>query len=374
MDKSVKYVAGNFVGNFFTHQKSPFSIGEKIPDGELHNVHLYKGSLTEAVLVDSFEPEKHLNRAGMLLHNVTNIEINSNQAIENAIYDFDQLVLKNVKVDYSWEQNGKTYGILKGELVGKIKKQSKLPLSQNDGEVIPPPPVGGGAISTTPPIGGDNSSWNRYVPPIITDGSRNGGCLSSIWSILKWLLLLLLILFLLKQCQSTTDNNNQEVNYACISKVDSLEELTKNQQVQIDSLTNLIFYADSICNSNLERERLQYELDNLSSEIYFYGNDTKIREYSNDDIDNIVKILKENPNVSIEIHGYHNGSQYTTIDQDRANRIKEIFIAKGVSENLIKAIGKGQSENCPENVYEGREIDEKGWNCNMRVEIKIVKY
>jgi outer membrane protein OmpA-like peptidoglycan-associated protein len=372
MDKSVKYVAGNFIGNFFTHQKSPFSIGEKIPDGELHNVHLYKGSLTGAVLVDSFEPEKHLNRSGMLLYNVTNIEINSNQGIENAIYDFDQVVLKNVKVDYSWEQNSKTYGILKGELVGKIKRQSKLPLSKDDDGTIPPPPVGGEIVPSTPPIGGDNSSWNRYVPPIITDGSRNGGCLSSVWNILKWLLLLFLILFLLKQCQTNTDNKNSE--FDCTSITDSLAKLTIKQQTQIDSLENLIFYADSICNLKIERERLQYEIDSFSSEIYFYGNGIKIREYSNDDIDNIVRILKENPNVSIEIHGYHNGSDYTTIDVDRANRIKEIFIEKGISENLIKAIGKGQSENCPENVYEGKEIDDKGWNCNMRVEIKIVKY
>jgi outer membrane protein OmpA-like peptidoglycan-associated protein len=372
MDKSVKYVAGNFTGNFFTHQKSPLSIGETIPNSELHNVHLFKGNLTEAISIDSFKPEEHLNRAGMLLHNVTNIEIHSSQSIANAIYDFDQLVLKNVKVDYSWEQNGKTYGILKGELVGKVKKESKLPLSKDDVETIPPPPIGGGTIPTTPPVGGDNSGWNKYVPPIITDNRRNGGCLSSIWNILKWLLLLLLILFLLKQCQNNTNDKNPEVD--CITTTDSLVKLTEKQQIQIDSLKNIIFYADSVCNSNIERERLQYELDNLSSEIFFYGNGTKIREYSNDDIDNIVKILKENPNVSIEIHGYHNGPGDKTIDEERADKIKQIFIEKGISEDLIKAIGKGQSENCPEDVYEGKEIDEKGWNCNMRVEIKIVKY
>lgn len=373
MDNSVQYIAGNLTGYFYTHQKSPLSIGEKIPDSELHAVNLYKGSLTEAISVKSFKPEKHLNRAGMLLHNVTNVEIISSPGIEHAIYAFDQLVLKNVKVDSSWEHNDKTYGILKGELIGKIKTRSKLSLAKDD-ERIPPPPIGGGPDSTTPPIDGDNSGWNRFIPPIITERSQNGGCLSSIWSILKWLLLLLLILFLLKQCQSFTENKNDKIDYVCISKVDSLERLTKNQEVQIDSLTNLVFIGDSLCDSKIKRGRLQYEIDNLASKIFFFGNDTKIREYSENDIENIVRILKENPNVSIEIHGYHNGSSNTTIDDDRAKRVREIFIEKGIPANLINAIGKGQSTSCPEDVYEGKEIDDKGWNCNMRVEIKIVKY
>lgn len=373
MDNSVQYIAGNFTGYFYTHQKSPLSIGEKIPNSELHAVNLYKGSLTEAISVNSFKPEKHLNRAGMLLHNVTNVEISSSPGIAHAIYAFDQLVLKNIRVDSSWEHNDKTYGILKGELIGKIKTLSTLPIAR-DGERIPPPPIGGGPNSTTTPIDGDNSSWNKFIPPIIADRSQNGGCLSSIWSILKWLLLLLLILFLLKQCQSYTEDKNDKTDYVCISKVDSLERLTRNQEFHIDSLTNLVFIADSLCDSKLKKERLQYELDNLASEIFFFGNDIKIREYSENDIDNIVRILKENPNVSIEIHGYHNGSSNTTIDDDRANRVREIFIKKGISANSINAIGKGQSTSCPEDIYEGKEIDDKGWNCNMRVEIKIVKY
>ena len=48
MGKTLKYVSGNFVGYFYTFQKSALSIGEKIPDGGLHNVHIYKGEIGRA--------------------------------------------------------------------------------------------------------------------------------------------------------------------------------------------------------------------------------------------------------------------------------------------------------------------------------------
>jgi outer membrane protein OmpA-like peptidoglycan-associated protein len=374
--KTLKYVSGNFEGNFFTYQKSVLSVGEKIPDGGLHNVHVYKGELTEVIELEEFKPEEHLNRDGMLLHNVTNIQITpgeNSKEKEKKIYDFDQLVIKNVEVVNSWEADNKTYGILKGELVGKVKKISAVPVSHDNNSPIPPPPIGGGPIQP-PPVGGDNTGWNKYVPPIITNNG-NDGCFSSIWRILKWLLLLLLILFLLKQCVGWGENNdNDSRDTDCYVQTDSLTKVTKRQQSEIDSLKNIIFYKDSICNSNIERERLQCEIDNLSSKIYFYANSTNIREYSNNEIDAIVKILKKNPNISIEIDGFHNGAGPLTIDDERADRIKEIFIAKGIKEDLITSIGKGESTNCITDSEEGKDSNGNPWNCNMRVEINIVKF
>lgn len=277
--KSLKYVSGNFIGNFFTHQKSPLSIGEKIPDGELHNVHLYKGDLTEAISIDSFKPEEHLNREGMLLHNVTNIQIHpddiSNQ--EKKIYDFDQLVLKNVKVDHSWEQNGKTYGILKGELIGKVKKETKLPISIDDGETIPPPPDGGGPmpIIIPPPIGGDNTGWNNVAPPIITDNRRNGGCLSSFWNILKWLLLLLLILFLLKQCGSCNkkEENNEPV-IDCCKSVDSLKLMNDSLQNELIKFEEDRLILDSLQNEiEIRRKREGGKIGKITVSLIWDTND-----------------------------------------------------------------------------------------------------
>lgn len=391
MDKSVKFVSGNFIGNFFTYQKSPISIGEKIPDSELHHVHLFKGDLTEAISIDSYNPEEHLNRYGMLLHNVSNIQIHTNNSLnqEKKIYDFDQIVLKNVKVESSWEQNGKTYGILKGELVGKIKKVASVPISHDNEKPIPPPPFGGGPIQPSPPVGGDNTGWNKYVPPIITDNTRNGGCLSSIWDILKWLLLLLFILFLLKQCKSCNNDEYPIIDDVCITKIDSITKENEKNKREIDSLKNLIIYRDSLCNVNLEREKLQWEIDNLSSEIYFYGGTTKIRKYSEKQIDKIVEILNKNNQLEIEILGFHNGkdtnplyysefNETMTIDKARALTVKQMLVDKGIDGKSIAVKGMGESKIDPsdEDSMETMNIDGEifKYNTNMRVEIIIVKY
>lgn len=391
MDKSVKFVSGNFIGNFFTYQKSPISIGEKIPDSELHHVHLFKGDLTDAISIDSYNPEEHLNRDGMLLHNVSNIQIHTNDSLnqEKKIYDFDQIVLKNVKVESSWEHNGKTYGILKGELVGKIKKVASVPISRDNDKPIPPPPFGVGSIQPSPPVGGDSTGWNKYVPPIIVDSTRNGGCLTSIWDILKWLLLLLFILFLLKQCKSCNNDEYPIIDDVCNTKIDSITKENEKNKREIDSLKNLIIYRDSLCNVNLEREKLQWEIDNLSSEIYFYGGTTKIRKYSEKQIDKIVEILNKNNQLEIEILGFNNGKDSTplyyiefnetmTIDKARALTIKQMLVDKGIDGKSIAVKGMGESKIDPsdEDSMETMNIDGEifKYNANMRVEIIIVKY
>ena len=162
-------------------------------------------------------------------------------------------------------------------------------------------------------------------------------------------------------------------------------EITKKQQIQIDSLKNLIIYRDSICNSNIERERLQCEIDNLSSEIYFYKGSTKIREYSENKINKIVELLSKNTEVELEILGYYNGSppkpeyhgfdEKMTIDKARALTVKQMLVDKGIDINLITAKGMGESTVVPTSTntinVDGEEFK---WNLNMRVEIKIVKY
>jgi outer membrane protein OmpA-like peptidoglycan-associated protein len=375
MDSSLKYVSGKFSGNFYTHQKSPLSAGEKIPTGALHDVHLFQGELTDTVSIESFDPREHLNRDGMLLHNITNIQIHQKSVDSNdkKIYDFDQFVLKNVKVESSWEQNGKTYGVLNGELVGKVKKTSKYAVNDDNNQIIPPPPPNGGNSINPIPIDGGNKGWDQYIPPLIKD--NNGGCFSSIWNILKWILLFLLIMFLFKQCESCGSNSNKL--FYCETRVDSLSEENYRLKKINDSLFNIILYKDSVCNSNIERERLQCEIDNISSKIYFNGGTVDIREYSDDEINKIVDILDKNPNVFIEIQGYYNGSgspNISDLDLKRANRVKELIVNKGVSIDRITTIGLGNTKPIvDENQFYTDPFGNK-YNANMRVEIKIVKY
>lgn len=121
-------------------------------------------------------------------------------------------------------------------------------------------------------------------------------------------------------------------------------------------------------------ESIQIKLDQLSSNIFFYGDSTKIREYSEKDIDAIVNILKIYQTIRVEILGWHNGAGLTisNIDLKRSNEVKDMLASKGIDESRMIAEGKGESKIVPTDIY-GKNEHGDLYNKNMRVDIKIVK-
>ena len=125
-------------------------------------------------------------------------------------------------------------------------------------------------------------------------------------------------------------------------------------------------------------EAIQIKLDELSSNIFFYGGSTKIREYSEKDINAIVDILNRYQTIRVSIQGWHNTSTPSDrpglprIDVARANSVKDMLVSKGISTDRMTAEGKGESKIVPTDVYGKNEFGDK-YNKNMRVDIKIVK-
>ena len=126
-------------------------------------------------------------------------------------------------------------------------------------------------------------------------------------------------------------------------------------------------------------ESIQIKLDELSSNIFFYQLSTKIREYSEKDIDTIVNILNRYKTIRVSIEGWANFSKevakaqgHENLDGRRAESVKNMLIDKGLDSERITAIGKGQSTLVPE---DEQELDKGGnwFNKNMRVDIKIIK-
>lgn len=119
-------------------------------------------------------------------------------------------------------------------------------------------------------------------------------------------------------------------------------------------------------------ETIQEKIDELSSKIYFYGSSTKIREYSEDDINNIVVILNKYKTIKVSIEGWHNGHIGNHFDVRRADAVKNILVSKGIDETRITTVGRGESKIVPANSYEKNEFGDE-YNKNMRVDIKIVE-
>lgn len=376
MDNNLHYVAGDFEGYYYTLQKNPLSISEKTPTGGLHNVHLYKGELKNAKSIEFYKPEEHLNRDSLFLHNVTNVQIHPGEGTpvsEKKIYDFDQIVLKNVEVVNSWELNDKTYGILKGQLLGKVKSLSSLkpPIdpTQKDPK-IPPPPIGGDKKLTLPPppIGGGDAGWRKFIPPV-TPGNNNRGCLSWLWDLLKWIFIILLLFLLYKSCfKKNTDNS-------CCQEIESIRKQNDSLLLEIDSLENQIRMSDSMKRVIQEEDKIQDEINDISERIYFYGNSDEIRKYSKNSIQDLIGILKKYPKLNLEIQGHTNGTNpdYNGLDLRRAEKVKDLLIENGVDSDRLSTVGMGGAY--PIVTEESRERDPWGneYNANMRVEIKIRK-
>ena len=123
-------------------------------------------------------------------------------------------------------------------------------------------------------------------------------------------------------------------------------------------------------------ESIQVKLDTLSSNIFFYGGQTKIKEYSEKDIDSIVNILNTYQTIRVEILGWHNTAKLDpgseNIDLRRANAVKVMLASKGIDESRMTAEGKCESKIVPTDVYGKNEYGDL-FNKNMRVDIKIVK-
>jgi hypothetical protein len=373
MEKSLQYVSGDLEGYFYTNQKTILGHGEKTPANGLHAVHLYKGELNQVKKIDAYNPEEHLNRDGLLLNNVTNIQLhpgNESPLTEKMIYDFDQVVLKNVEVINSWELNDKTYGILKGQFVGKIKERSSAdipPIPTPTPKPNPTPTPTPIPLPTPTPTPAPTPTPTPTQPGCLGWLSSQGGCLSKFWDILKWILLLLLIALLLKLCSNMNSAFKPDQN--CQKIIDSLNREIKN-------LNEIIISKDSLCDYNLTRDTIQHELDNLSSQIFFYGNSTKIRSYSIDEIKKIVKILNEYPNLNLEIQGFINGSNPVNLNLDinRANKVKELILEEGIDEARIYTIGMGNSHPIVDENDKERDPAGNEYNKNMRVEMKIKRF
>ena len=123
-------------------------------------------------------------------------------------------------------------------------------------------------------------------------------------------------------------------------------------------------------------ETIQIKLDELSSNIFFWGGETRIKEYSEKDIDSIVNILNTYQTIRVEILGWHNTAKLDpgseNLDLRRANAVKDMLASKGISKDRMTAEGKGESKIVPTDIY-GKNEHGDLYNKNMRVDIKIIK-
>ncbi len=119
-----------------------------------------------------------------------------------------------------------------------------------------------------------------------------------------------------------------------------------------------------------EQKAVQEKIKSKASSIQFEKGNPVLKKSSYAAIDELIKVLDEQPNAKVEIKGHTDnvGSKASNdkLSQQRSDAIKDYLLKKGVKADRVKSIGMGDSEPIEDNKTA------KGRESNRRVEIKIL--
>ncbi|WP_419788503.1 OmpA family protein [Mucilaginibacter sp. SP1R1] len=143
------------------------------------------------------------------------------------------------------------------------------------------------------------------------------------------------------------------------------------------TLTTVNLTSSTVIEKDLYLEQIKLNKEIKLDNIYYDFDQSAIRPDAAVELDKLVKILKDNPTIWIEL-GSHTDSrgndQYNQwLSQKRANSAVQYIIDKGISKNRISAKGYGESQllnRCANDV----QCTEAEHQVNRRTEFKIVKY
>ena len=169
-----------------------------------------------------------------------------------------------------------------------------------------------------------------------------------------------------------TDINLPEAPLTQADKViNEIEKVVDSKEVKVEK-TNTSLSVNKTANSASKKNDVQSTINKLltSKKINFERRSTKITEDSNIVVNEIAKILNENPNFKIEIAGHTDSrgsdSLNKQISQDRASSVREVLISLGIDKNRVTAVGYGEE-------FPIAQDDENGLSeINRRVEFNIL--
>lgn len=122
----------------------------------------------------------------------------------------------------------------------------------------------------------------------------------------------------------------------------------------------------------LIKEEVKKKVDYAAQNILFVTGSYRLAAKSFKGLDEVVKILNDNPDMKLAIDGHTDNvgkdDFNQTLSENRANAVKQYFISKGISESRIAAAGYGETMPIADNkTAAGRQK-------NRRVELKLSYY
>ena len=104
--------------------------------------------------------------------------------------------------------------------------------------------------------------------------------------------------------------------------------------------------------------------------VFFETGETGLKNHSRFELNNIVQILRDNPDIRIELSGHTDSTgeeaQNLAISRERANSVQAYLLDKGIDASRVATTGYGSSRPIESN------DTEEGRTLNRRTEMKII--
>lgn len=113
-------------------------------------------------------------------------------------------------------------------------------------------------------------------------------------------------------------------------------------------------------------------INKAAASIFFATGSSKLLAKSNTALDNVITILKANPDYKVDINGYSdnqgNADKNRTLSETRAAAVQDYFVKNGIDSNRLSAAGFGDENPVADNKTAA------GRAKNRRVEMKVRNY
>lgn len=127
---------------------------------------------------------------------------------------------------------------------------------------------------------------------------------------------------------------------------------------------------------NVVLEKVKAGASIVLNNIFFDSNKATLRKESNPEIEKLVKLMKDYPDLKVEVAGHTDNKGAAAanmkLSQLRSQSVVNAVVKKGIDKSRFVARGYGASKPIAPNTLKNGKPDVKGMQMNRRVELKIL--
>lgn len=159
---------------------------------------------------------------------------------------------------------------------------------------------------------------------------------------------------------------NYNISYEAEGYLFQSENVNVPKQPEFSSLTK-----------NIVLEKVKAGAKIVLNNIFFDSNKATLRKESNLELDKVIKLMKDYPDLKIEVAGHTdskgNDATNLKLSQSRSQSVVTALAKKGIDAKRLVAKGYGETSPVAPNTLPNGKPDLKGMQLNRRVELKILE-